>query len=127
MTAPAAPAWSTDRWFNIAAPLTLDALRGRVVMLHAFQMLCPGCVSHGIPQAQRVARQFADAPVTVVGLHTVFEHHDVMGPEALEVPRRTPPAPLAPTRGRRERRSVTSAAARLMGYSQRWPLLRWLG
>ena len=39
MTAPAAPAWSTDRWFNTAAPLTLDALRGRVVMLHAFQML----------------------------------------------------------------------------------------
>ncbi len=85
MTAPAAPAWSTGRWFNIAAALTLDALRGRVVMLHAFQMLCPSCVSHGIPQAQRVARQFADAPVTVVGLHTVFEHHDVMGPEALEV------------------------------------------
>ena len=85
MIAPAAPAWSTDRWFNTAAPLTLDALRGRVVMLHAFQMLCPGCVSHGIPQAQRVARQFADAPVTVVGLHTVFEHHDVMGPEALAV------------------------------------------
>ena len=85
MTAPAAPAWSTDRWFNTAVPLTLDALRGRVVMLHAFQMLCPGCVSHGIPQAQRVARQFADAPVTVVGLHTVFEHHDVMRPEALEV------------------------------------------
>ncbi|MEQ1758511.1 MAG: redoxin domain-containing protein [Vicinamibacterales bacterium] len=85
MTAPAAPAWSTDRWFNSAVPLTLDALRGRVVMLHAFQMLCPGCVSHGIPQAQRVARQFADAPVTVVGLHTVFEHHDVMRPEALEV------------------------------------------
>ena len=85
MTAPAVPAWSTDRWFNTAAPLTLDALRGRVVVLHAFQMLCPGCVSHGIPQAQRVARQFADAPVTVVGLHTVFEHHAVMGPEALEV------------------------------------------
>lgn len=85
MNAPPAPAWSTDRWFNIAAPLTLDALRGRVVMLHAFQMLCPGCVSHGMPQAQRVARQFADAPVTVVGLHSVFEHHDVMGPAALEV------------------------------------------
>ena len=85
MIAPAAPAWSTDRWFNTAVPLTLDALRGRVVTLHAFQMLCPGCVSQGIPQAQRVARQFADAPVTVVGLHTVFEHHDVMGPEALAV------------------------------------------
>jgi hypothetical protein len=42
-------------------------------------------VTHGIPQAQRVANQFADSPVTVVGLHTVFEHHDVMGPDALEV------------------------------------------
>ncbi len=85
MTPPAAPAWSTTRWFNTPQPLTLEALRGRVVMLHAFQMLCPGCVSHGIPQAQRVASQFADAPLTVVGLHTVFEHHDVMGPAALEV------------------------------------------
>lgn len=85
MTPLAAPAWSVDRWFNVDAPLTLEALRGRVVVLHAFQMLCPGCVSHGIPQAQRVARQFADAPVTVVGVHTVFEHHDVMGPEALAV------------------------------------------
>jgi thiol-disulfide isomerase/thioredoxin len=85
MTPPAAPAWSTSRWFNTPKPLTLDALRGRVVMLHAFQMLCPGCVSHGIPQAQRVASRFGDSPLTVVGLHTVFEHHDVMGPAALEV------------------------------------------
>lgn len=85
MTPSAAPAWSTSRWFNTPEPLTLEALRGRVVMLHAFQMLCPGCVSHGIPQAQRVASQFGDAPVTVVGLHTVFEHHDVMGPDALAV------------------------------------------
>ncbi len=80
-----APAWLVSRWFNTREPLTLEALRGRVVVLHAFQMLCPGCVSHGLPQAQRVAGQFADAPVTVIGLHTVFEHHDVMGPAALEV------------------------------------------
>ena len=85
MAASAAPAWSTARWFNAPQPLTLEALRGRVVMLHAFQMLCPGCVSHGIPQAQRVANLLAEAPVTVVGLHTVFEHHEVMGPAALEV------------------------------------------
>lgn len=79
-----APAWTTTRWFNTREPLSLDALRGRVVLLHAFQMLCPGCVSHGVPQAQRVAKVFADAPLTVVGLHSVFEHHDVMGPAALE-------------------------------------------
>jgi hypothetical protein len=85
MTPPAAPAWSTVRWFNTSQPLTPDALSGRVILLHAFQMLCPGCVAHGIPQAQRVDLLFADAPLTVVGLHTVFEHHDVMGPSALEV------------------------------------------
>lgn len=85
MTAHHAPEWQTSRWFNTPAPITLASLRGKVVMLHAFQMLCPGCVSHGVPQAQRVATAFAGAPLAVVGLHTVFEHHDVMGPEALEV------------------------------------------
>ena len=50
-----APTWSTTEWLNTPEPLTLERLRGRVVLLHAFQMLCPGCVSRGIPQAQRVA------------------------------------------------------------------------
>ena len=73
-----APAWQTTEWLNTREPLSLDALRGRVVMVHAFQMLCPACVSHGIPQAKRVAELFANAPLTVVGLHTVFEHHEAM-------------------------------------------------
>lgn len=78
-----APAWRTTAWLNTSTPLALDDLRGRVVLLHAFQMLCPACVAHGIPQAQRVARLFEGAPLAVVGLHTVFEHHAAMGPEAL--------------------------------------------
>lgn len=80
-----APAWQTTRWFNTGKPLALADLRGRVVALHAFQMLCPGCVQEGIPQAQRIARLFDPAQVAVIGLHTVFEHHDVMTPEALQV------------------------------------------
>lgn len=78
-----APAWTTTEWQNTAEPLTLERLRGRVVLLHAFQMLCPGCVMHGIPQAQRVAEVFAGAPLVVVGLHTVFEHHEAMKVESL--------------------------------------------
>ncbi len=78
-----APEWQTTRWFNTPEPVTLAGLRGRVVLLHAFQMLCPGCVARGLPQAQRVAELFAGAPLAVVGLHTVFEHHEAMGPEAL--------------------------------------------
>lgn len=47
-------------------------------------MLCPGCVSHGLPQAARVAATFDPADVAVIGLHTVFEHHAAMPPVALE-------------------------------------------
>lgn len=80
-----APAWSVSRWFNTDAAPTLETLRGRVVFLHAFQMLCPGCVQHAVPQSLKVAAAFADAELSVIGLHTVFEHHAVMGPDALQV------------------------------------------
>ena len=78
-----APELSVTRWFNSDASLTLADLRGEVVVIEAFQMLCPGCVSHGIPQAQRIQQNFGD-DVTLLGLHTVFEHHAAMTPVSLE-------------------------------------------
>jgi peroxiredoxin len=78
-----APELRTTAWLNTDAPISLAALRGKIVVLHAFQMLCPGCVSHGIPQAQRIFESFDAAHVTVLGLHTVFEHHAVMNEQAL--------------------------------------------
>ncbi len=78
-----APEWTTHEWFNTDMPLQLPALRGRVVVLHAFQMLCPACVHHGLPQAQRISATFAPHDVVVVGLHTVFEHHAAMTPVSL--------------------------------------------
>jgi len=80
-----APELAVSQWFNTAEPITLAALRGQAVLLHAFQMLCPGCVAHGTPQAQRVHRLFRTDELAVIGLHTVFEHHEVMTPAALEV------------------------------------------
>jgi peroxiredoxin len=76
-----APRWQVSQWLNTPTPPTLEALRGRVVVLEAFQMLCPGCVSHALPQAQRVHALFPE--VAVIGLHTVFEHHAAMTPTAL--------------------------------------------
>jgi hypothetical protein len=78
-----APEWRTTEWFNTPEPLSLATLRGQVVMVCAFQMLCPGCVSESLPQAQRVASLFRPSEVAVIGLHSVFEHHDAMGPNAL--------------------------------------------
>jgi len=82
---PAAPEIQAEGWLNTPHPLALAGLRGKVVVLHAFQMLCPGCVLHGTPQAQAVRRTFAEHEVQVIGLHCVFEHHQVMGRAALEV------------------------------------------
>lgn len=79
------PEWLTQHWLNTPRPLSLAALRGKVVLVHAFQMLCPGCVSHGLPQAASVHRSFSTDQVAVIGMHSVFEHHAVMTVDALRV------------------------------------------
>jgi Peroxiredoxin len=79
-----APEWEVERWFNAREPLNLESLRGKVVVLEAFQMLCPGCVMHGLPQAVRVHHAFPTSEVAVIGLHTVFEHHAAMTPVSLQ-------------------------------------------
>ena len=79
-----APPWTTREWFNTGEALHLAGLRGSVVVLHAFQMLCPACAHHGLPQAQRIHATFAASGVAVIGLHTVFEHHAAMTPVSLQ-------------------------------------------
>ena len=78
-----APPWQVAHWFN-SSPLTLADLRGRVVLVHAFQMLCPGCALQALPQMQRVQQAFPADGLALIGLHTMFEHHAVQGPAALE-------------------------------------------
>ena len=78
-----APELAVSQWFNTPASLTLAALRGRVVLLHAFQMLCPGCTANSTPQAERAHQMFGRSGLQVIGLHTVFEHHAAMTPVSL--------------------------------------------
>lgn len=80
-----APEWQTQTWFNAPGPVTLASLRGRVVLLSAFQMLCPGCVSGSIPQLIEAHKLFNPRDVAVIGMHTVFEHHEAMTPACLKV------------------------------------------
>ena len=78
----AAPELDVVEWLNTPQPIRLADLRGKVVVMEAFQMLCPGCAQAGLPQLARVQEQFAGADVVVVGLHTVFEHHEAQGSRA---------------------------------------------
>ena len=74
-----APEWQIAEWLNGGSDLGLSKLRGRTVAALAFQMLCPGCVSHALPQLQRLRAAFSEDSLAVVGLHTVFEHHEAQG------------------------------------------------
>lgn len=64
-----------DGWLNTDKDLSLADFQGRVLVIEVFQMLCPGCVNHGLPQALKVASTFDSHEVAVIGLHSVFEHH----------------------------------------------------
>jgi peroxiredoxin len=78
-----APDWHTSEWLNSEQECSLEALRGQVVVLEAFQMLCPACVQHSLPQARRVHQYFHQLGVQVIGLHSVFEHHAAQSETAL--------------------------------------------
>jgi len=81
---PLAPELQVQTWFNTERPLLLAGLRDRVVVLVAFQVLCPKSVSYGIPQALRIFETFEPGDVSVIGLHTTFEHHDAFSPAVLK-------------------------------------------
>ena len=77
------PEWQVAQWLNTEQSMSLADLRGQVVLIHAFQMLCPDCVMHAIPQARKAHEPYGEQGAAMIGLHTVFEHHDAMQPHAL--------------------------------------------
>jgi hypothetical protein len=104
-----APELQVHSWFNTEHPLPLSQLRGRIVVLVAFQALCAKSAAVGIPQAQRIHETFEPGDVTLIGLHATFEHHDAFNasvlkafiqeyrlkfPIALDQPSPTSPIPL---------------------------------
>ena len=46
---------------------------GRPILIKVFQVNCPGCFSHGIPEVLEVRQKFIDTPLLVWGLATAFE------------------------------------------------------
>lgn len=78
------PELEAAAWFNADTPPTLKSLKGKVVVLAAFQQHCPGSLKHGLPQAARLAGAFSDDEVAVIGLNTPFEHTDKQDKAALE-------------------------------------------
>lgn len=78
------PEIQAARWFNAEKPVTLKSLKGRVVVVAAFQTHCPGSLKHGLPQATRLAGAFSGDEVAVIGLNVPFEEQGKQTPKALE-------------------------------------------
>ncbi len=78
------PELETAGWINTDGPLTLKALKGKVVVMSAFQLHCPGSVKHGLPQTQRLSHAFSDDEVAVIALNTPFENPEAQDAQAIE-------------------------------------------
>lgn len=79
-----APEWLIQSWFNSDKPLLLSGMRGRVVVLCAFQVLCKDSTSFAVPQALRIHSTFEPKDVSVIGLHSTFEHHAAITPAVIK-------------------------------------------
>lgn len=72
-------------WFNVASPLTLAELRGKVVILDFWTLGCINC-QHIVPDLERLEGEFGDA-LAVIGVHSgkyETEHDDASIAEAID-------------------------------------------
>jgi thiol-disulfide isomerase/thioredoxin len=68
-----APEFPSGSWFNVAAPLSLRALRGKIVLLDFWTFCCANCL-HVIEELHALERGFGDELV-IIGVHSPkFEH-----------------------------------------------------
>lgn len=82
-----APSWAIEEW--VVGPATsLEALKGKVVVVDFFQLWCPGCNSFSIPLMnyweKKFAKEKAAGKISFVSIHTVFEGHSYQNNERLK-------------------------------------------
>ena len=65
-----APAWANTSWLNTAGdrPVTLQSLRGRVVLLNFWTFSCWNCTG-AIPSLVDYDRKYRDQGLTIIGIH----------------------------------------------------------
>jgi hypothetical protein len=64
-----APSWKNTSWLNTDQPLTLERLRGRVVLLNFWVFTCYNC-TNTVPSLVDFDRKYRGRGLTVIGIHT---------------------------------------------------------
>src|SRR5262245_20226526 len=64
-----APSWRNTSWLNAEKPLTLESLRGRVVLLNFWVFTCYNC-TNTVPSLVDFDSRYRDRGLTLIGIHT---------------------------------------------------------
>lgn len=64
-----APAWKNTSWLNAERPVSLESLRGRVVLLNFWVFTCYNC-TNTVPALVDLDRRYRDRGLTLIGIHT---------------------------------------------------------
>ena len=79
-----APNFGVSEWVQ-GAPTNFDQEKDHIVLLEVFQVNCPGCFMHAIPEAIEIYNKYKDDGVRVLGLATAFEDFDKNNLENLKM------------------------------------------
>jgi thiol-disulfide isomerase/thioredoxin len=64
-----APSWKNASWLNADRAVTLESLRGRVVLLNFWTFTCYNC-RNAIPSLVSFDQRYRDQGLTLIGIHT---------------------------------------------------------
>ena len=88
-----APKLQGSMWLNVARPLTLDSLRGKVVLLDFWSIHCPPCIE-AFPSIEALHNKFKNEGLVVIGvcsgwgdekrLDSFLAEHDVTYPNMVD-------------------------------------------
>lgn len=69
------PNFGVSEWVQ-GAPTNFDQEKDHIILAEVFQVNCPGCFMHAIPEAINIYNKFKEDGVRVVGIATAFEDFD---------------------------------------------------
>ena len=70
-----APNFGVSEWVQ-GAPTNFEQEKDQVILLEVFQVNCPGCFMHAIPEAINIYNKYKNEGVRVLGIATAFEDFD---------------------------------------------------
>jgi thiol-disulfide isomerase/thioredoxin len=64
-----APSWKNTSWLNAEMPLTLEGLKGKVVLLNFWVFTCYNC-TNTVPSLVDFDRKYREQGLVLIGIHT---------------------------------------------------------